>query len=150
MRASLLMASSDDSNPSLLVILLFSVLYFTSSDFLTRVCLIETLDSCWLDSTGWPGMQMVFLFTFLTGNFSRILALNWRFISQIDLFLLLSVKNQLSYRSSDAFSLVSALTLSISFITERHSSDRSVRSILKIPRDILRYNSASDCPLKGK
>ena len=94
-------------------------------------------------------MQMVFLEARI-GNFFRILALNSRRISTIERFLLESVKNQFSFSSSAAVIRLSGFTLSISFRILRQSSERSLRIILNAALLILRYSSASVCPLKGK
>lgn len=96
------------------------------------------------------GIQMVFLLTDLTGNFLRIFALNSRLISAIERFLLESVRNQFSFKSSAAVIRLSAFMLNISFSMLRQSSDRSLLISLKAPRLIFRYNSASVYPLNGK
>ena len=70
------------------------------------------------------GIQIVFLLTDLAGNFFRILALNSRLISAMERFLLISVRNQFSYRSSELVMRVSGLTLNISLRTLRQSSDK--------------------------
>ena len=90
---------------------------------------------CWTwGMLGWvAGRQMVFLFTFLIGNFLRIRALNWRLISAWLRFLLESVMNQFSWSSSLDVILASQFTLSISFRRLRQSSERSLLISLNMP-----------------